>query len=57
MQGGGAIPTHTTEADGKYDIELAKDIPGDPTVVAAKLGYRTGAVQLVHLPRLPSTSR
>src|SRR5262245_31145924 len=36
LQGGGQ-PALTTGPDGKFDIELTTDIPGQPTIVATKI--------------------
>jgi hypothetical protein len=48
MQGGGAVQM-TTGKDGKYSITM-KNGPGIPTVVAAKLGYRSAGTEIFDLP-------
>ncbi|MRG96775.1 carboxypeptidase-like regulatory domain-containing protein [Polyangium spumosum] len=52
MQGGGA-PALVTGPDGAFMIELSTDIPGAPTVVAAKEGYRSAGIELDVLPEAP----
>jgi hypothetical protein len=52
MQAGGE-PAMVTGSDGAYAVEITLDIPGIPTVVAAKVGYRTRGVELDALPRGP----
>jgi hypothetical protein len=52
MQAGGK-PSLTTGPDGSYSIELTQAIPGTPTVVASKLGYRTVGVEFYDLPDGP----
>jgi Cytochrome c554 and c-prime len=52
MQGGG-MPALTTGPDGSYTIELTQAIPGTPTVVATKIGYRTIGVEFLELPTRP----
>lgn len=54
MQGGGA-PDFVTGPDGVFSIEMTRQIPGTPTLVAAKVGYRTRGVELVALPGGPIT--
>ncbi len=54
MQGGGQ-PALVTGPDGAFSIELTRQIPGKPTVVAAKVGYRTRGVELLALPDGPVT--
>jgi hypothetical protein len=49
MQGGGT-PSFETGPDGKFSIELTKKIPGTPTVVATKVGYRTKGMEILELP-------
>jgi hypothetical protein len=53
MQGGGAIPDARTGADGTFTIELTRAIPGAPTLVAAKEGYRTDGIEFTELPTQP----
>lgn len=53
LQGGAAMPAMTTGPDGAYSITLTQDIPGIPTVVATKLGYRTRGVEFIALPEGP----
>jgi hypothetical protein len=43
----------TTGADGKFSITLTQAIPGTPTVVAAKVGYRAAGVEFLSLPEGP----
>jgi hypothetical protein len=52
MQGGGQ-PAMTTGPDGTYTIMLTQAIPGTPTVVAAKVGYRAAGVEFSFLPDGP----
>jgi hypothetical protein len=52
MQGGGQ-PAMTTGPDGKYTITMTQAIPGTPTVVAAKVGYRAAGVEFTSLPDGP----
>lgn len=40
MQGGGA-PDFTTGPDGVFEIQLTTALPGVPTLIATKVGYRT----------------
>ena len=49
MQGGG-VPLFTTGPDGTFSIELTDQVPGDPAVVATKVGFRTRGVEIVRLP-------
>lgn len=49
MQAGGE-PAFTTGPDGAFAIEMTASIPGTRAVVAAKIGYRTGGVELLELP-------
>jgi hypothetical protein len=49
MQAGG-VPGFVTGADGTFSIELTQTIPGTPTVVAAKTGYRTPGIEFLTLP-------
>ncbi len=50
MQGGAGVPAMITGPDGAYSITLTEAIPGTPTVVATKLGYRTEGVEIFSLP-------
>jgi len=52
MQGGGK-PAFETGADGSFSIEMTTAIPGTPTIVAAKIGYRTGGVEFFDAPMEP----
>ncbi len=52
MQAGGE-PALTTGPDGTFSIELSKAIPGTPTVVATKLGFRTKGMDFFELPGGP----
>lgn len=52
MQGGGA-PLLTTGPDGAFSLSLTTTIPGTPTVVAAKEGYRSAGLEFVELPGEP----
>lgn len=54
MQGGGD-PSFRTGPDGTFSIELTKALPGVPTVVAAKEGYRSTGEEFVFLPATPIT--
>lgn len=52
MQGGGK-PLMETGPDGTFAIEVTRSIPGTPTVVAAKIGYRSNGVEFLELPSEP----
>jgi hypothetical protein len=52
MQGGGE-PALLTGPDGAFSITLTKAIPGTPTVVAAKIGYRSRGIEFEELPEEP----
>lgn len=52
MQGGGK-PAFKTATDGTFSIEITTAIPGTPTVVAAKEGYRSNGVELLEVPSEP----
>ncbi|WP_063748795.1 carboxypeptidase-like regulatory domain-containing protein [Chondromyces apiculatus] len=52
MQGGGVAELVTGE-DGAFSITLRKAIPGVPTVVAAKVGYRSRGVEITEVPEGP----
>ncbi|WP_437611069.1 hypothetical protein WMF20_04730 [Sorangium sp. So ce834] len=52
MQAGGA-PALVTGPDGAFSVEITRDIPGQPTVVAAKIGYRTDGIEFEVLPDEP----
>lgn len=52
MQAGGE-PALTTGPDGVFSLEITRAIPGIPTVVAAKIGYRAAGVELMALPGGP----
>lgn len=54
MQAGGE-PALTTGPDGAFTIELTNAIPGRPTVVATKIGYRTKGAEFYELPDGPIT--
>lgn len=54
LQGGGEVQV-TTSADGSFELSLVTAIPGTPTAVAAKTGYRSGGVELISLPIEPLT--
>ncbi len=49
MQGGGK-PALVTGPDGAFSITLSNEIIGTPTVVAAKVGYRSAGVEFFELP-------
>lgn len=49
MQAGGE-PAFTTGPDGAFSIVLTSAIPGTPTVVATKIGYRTKGAEFLALP-------
>jgi hypothetical protein len=53
MQGGAAEPALITGPDGTFTVQLTKAIPGTPTVVATKIGYRTRGEELFTLPTEP----
>lgn len=52
MQGGGA-PDFVTGPDGLFSIEMSRAVPGVPTLVAAKVGYRSRGVEITALPDGP----
>jgi len=52
LQGGGELQA-TTGPDGVFDVTLTRDLPGIPTVVAAKVGYRSAGVELLEVPEEP----
>ncbi|WP_437653601.1 hypothetical protein [Sorangium sp. So ce1182] len=52
MQAGGE-PERVTGPDGAFSIEITRDIPGQPTLVAAKVGYRTDGIELELVPGGP----
>ena len=54
MQGGGEIALETGP-DGSFEIALTQVIPGVPTAVAAKVGYRADGLEFVELPTEPIT--
>jgi hypothetical protein len=54
MQAGGE-PALTTGPDGAFSIELTKAIPGAPTIVATKLGFRTKGFEFSELPEAAIT--
>jgi hypothetical protein len=54
LQGGGT-PAMITGPDGAFTIQLTRAIPGTPTVVAAKEGYRSAGVEMLALPEGPIT--
>jgi len=49
LQGGGK-PVFETGADGTFTIEMTSAIPGTPTVVAGKVGYRSSGVEFYDAP-------
>jgi hypothetical protein len=53
MQGGG-VPAFTTSSDGTFSITMTKGL-GTPTVVAAKVGYRSAGEEITELPTAPVT--
>ena len=53
LQGGAGAPAAVTGADGAYSITLTQAIPGTPTVVATRAGYRTAGVDFDVLPDGP----
>ncbi|WP_437636517.1 hypothetical protein [Sorangium sp. So ce854] len=52
MQAGGE-PAMVTGPDGAFAVEISRDIPGKPTVVAAKVGYRSDGIEIELLPDGP----
>jgi len=52
MQGGGK-PAVETGPDGSYSIQMTTALPGVPTIVAAKIGYRAGGVEFFDVPIEP----
>ncbi|MEJ7734825.1 MAG: carboxypeptidase-like regulatory domain-containing protein [Polyangiaceae bacterium] len=53
LQGGALEPAMITGADGAFSIELSTTIPGQPTVVAARLGYRADGEEFFEVPAGP----
>lgn len=49
----GARPAMVTGPDGAFSIELTHDVPGRPTLVAAKIGYRSEGIEFDVLPASP----
>lgn len=49
---GGKAPAFTTGPDGAFTIDVVNDV-GIPTVVAAKIGYRSGGFEVYDLPQGP----
>ncbi len=49
MQAGGT-PRLTTGPDGMFSVTLTQSIPGEPTVAAAKIGYRSAGETLLSFP-------
>lgn len=47
---GGAEPALLTAADGSFEIVLTDAISGQPTVVAAKIGYRSDGFEVFEVP-------
>lgn len=47
---GGLQPAFTTGPDGKFTLEV-QNLPGIPTVVAAKVGYRSAGYEVFELPQ------
>lgn len=47
---GGSTPAFETGADGTFSIEMTNAIPGTPTIVAAKIGYRSNGVEFFDAP-------
>lgn len=54
MQAGG-VPAFTTGPDGAFSIEITTAIPGTPSLVASKVGFRTRGVEFLELPVEPIT--
>lgn len=52
MQGGGEVQLETG-ADGAFEIEMTQSLPGTPTLVAAKVGYRAAGVEIFALQEEP----
>ncbi len=52
LQGGGEI-LQVTGPDGTFEIELTTLLPGTPTVVAGKIGYRADGAEMYSLPFEP----
>ncbi len=50
MQGGSGDSSKLTGPDGSFTITLTQEIPGEPTVVAAKIGYRSAGESFLTLP-------
>ena len=54
MQAGG-VPAVTTDADGTFTVAITQEIVGEPTVVAAKVGYRSAGESFFNTPIAPVT--
>lgn len=52
---GGGEPLFVTGPDGTFTIEMSLSIPGTPTLVAGKAGYRTAGVEITDLAEGPFT--
>jgi hypothetical protein len=52
LQGGGEVQALTGE-DGSFEIAIATSLPGRPTLVAAKIGYRAAGEELFDVPDGP----
>jgi hypothetical protein len=52
LQGGGEV-LQLTGADGAFEIEMTTALPGTPTLVAGKIGYRADGQEVYALPTEP----
>lgn len=52
LQGGGEVQ-QVTGADGAFEIEMTTALPGTPTLVAGKIGYRADGQEIYALPTEP----
>ncbi len=50
---GGTVPSFVTGPDGAYEIEIDTTLPGEPAVMAAKVGYRSRGEEFYELPTGP----
>lgn len=49
LQGGGDVQQVTGD-DGAFEVELTTDLPGIPTLVAAKIGHRAAGKEIYEVP-------
>lgn len=52
LQGGGAVQVVTGD-DGTFEVTMTTDLPGQPTLVAGKIGYRAAGEEIFAVPDAP----